>query len=261
MMSDSLAVTGGIFIPFIGTTVGAAMVFLMRGEMKNGIKTALSGFAAGVMLSAGVWSLLLPAIDMAEAAGTVSWLPAAAGFLLGVGFLSVLDNLIPHLHANARLPGASITGKSAMMVLAITLHNLPEGMAVGVILAALVSHVPGVTAASALAAAAGIALQNLPEGAVISMPLAGQGMSRGRAFAIGAASGVVEPVGAAVTLLLTAVMTPALPWILSFAAGAMVYVVLEELAPEFHEGGISDAGTISAAVGFAVMMVMDVALS
>ncbi len=260
-MSDSLAVACGIIIPFIGTSLGAALVFLLRGEIKSWVQTALSGFAAGVMLAAGVWSLLLPAIDMASRTEAASWLPPAGGFLLGTVFLSALDNIIPHLHANGGVPGPRLTSRSAMLVLAVTLHNLPEGMAVGVLLSALLSRVPGVTAASVLAAAAGIALQNLPEGAVISMPLAGQGMGRGRAFAMGVASGAVEPAGAVFTLLLTAAMTPLLPWILSFAAGAMFYVVLEELAPEFHEGGISDAGTLSAAAGFAVMMVLDVALS
>jgi len=261
-MNDAMKVLVGIGIPLAGTTLGAAMVFFMKGEMKPGLQKALLGFASGVMIAAAVWSLLIPAIEMETAAGGVAWLPAVLGFLLGVGFLLLLDVLIPHLHLNSERPEGrpSGLGKSLMLVLAVTLHNIPEGMAVGVVLAGMLSGGSGITPAAAFALAVGIGIQNFPEGAIISMPLVGSGLSRGRAFRYGFLSGIVEPVGALVTILLTSLVTPVLPYILSFAAGAMIYVVVEELIPEAQAGEHSNIGTIGAALGFALMMLLDVAL-
>ena len=252
----------GILIPLIGTTAGSALVFFLRGEMRPWVQKLLLGFASGVMIAASVWSLLIPAIDMAEEQGSAAWVPAAIGFLLGVGFLLLLDSVVPHQHLDCDRPEGcpSGLGKSAMLTLAVTLHNLPEGMAVGVVFAGALSGEAAVSAAAAFALAAGIALQNVPEGAVISMPLVGQGMGRGRAFLAGLLSGVVEPVGALLTILLTGLITPALPYILSFAAGAMIYVVVEELIPEAQAGEHSNIGTIGAALGFVLMMILDVAL-
>lgn len=234
------------------------MVFLLRNELKAGVQKALLGFAAGVMIAASVWSLLIPAIDMAEAAGGIAWIPAVVGFLGGIAFLLVLDTVIPHLHLNSDCPeGTSCNlGKSAMLVLAVTLHNIPEGMAVGVLLAGVLSG-ESITAASALVLALGIAIQNFPEGAVISMSLVGSGLSKRKAFR----SGVVEPISAIITILLTSLVTPVLPYILAFAAGAMIYVVVEELIPEAQAGEHSNVGTLGTALGFALMMVLDVALS
>ncbi|MDO4572571.1 MAG: ZIP family metal transporter [Clostridia bacterium] len=261
-MSPEASVVIGVLLPFAGTALGAAMVFLLKKAIRPRLQKALLGFAAGVMIAASVWSLLIPAIDMAEAAGGAAWLPAVAGFLLGMGFLLLLDTLIPHLHMDAGKPEGckSSLGKSAMLVLAVTLHNIPEGMAVGVVLAGLLGGNPTISAAGALTLAVGIAIQNFPEGAVISMPLAGGCTSKKRAFLYGLLSGVVEPVGALLTILLTSLITPALPYILSFAAGAMIYVVVEELIPEAQAGEHSNAGTIGAALGFALMMLLDVAL-
>ena len=252
----------GILIPFLGTALWACFVFFLRGEVRPWVQKLLLGFASGVMIAASVWSLIIPAIEMAEGQGTMPWLPAALGFLAGVGFLLLLDSLIPHLHLGSDCPeGRSCgLGKSTMLVLAVTLHNLPEGMAVGVVFAGALSGEAAVSAAAAFALAAGIALQNVPEGAVISMPLVGQGMGKGRAFLAGLLSGVVEPVGALLTILLTGLITPALPYILSFAAGAMIYVVVEELIPEAQAGEHSHIGTIGAALGFVLMMILDVAL-
>lgn len=252
----------GLLLPLLGTTLGAAMVFVMRGEMKPRLQKALLGFASGVMIAASVWSLLIPAIDMAEEAGGVAWLPAVIGFLLGMGFLLVLDSLIPHLHLDSATPEGKRCrlSKSFMLILAVTLHNLPEGMAVGVVLAGMLSDNAAISAAGALTLAAGIAIQNFPEGAIISMPLVGTGISRRRAFCYGFLSGVVEPIGAAATLLLTSLVTPILPYILSFAAGAMIYVVVEELIPESQSGEHSNIGTIGVALGFALMLLLDVAL-
>ncbi|MGI6027979.1 MAG: ZIP family metal transporter [Candidatus Heteroscillospira sp.] len=260
-MSSFLKILPGLLLPMLGTTLGAAMVFFLRGEMKPSVQKALLGFASGVMMAASVWSLLIPAIDMSEQSGGIAWLPAAAGFLGGIAFLLVLDTVIPHLHLNSDCPEGTACNlkKSSMLVLAVTLHNIPEGMAVGVLLAAALSG-EGVSAASALVLAIGIAIQNFPEGAVISMPLVSSGMSRGRAFRSGFLSGVVEPVSAGITILLTALVTPVLPYILSFAAGAMIYVVVEELIPEAQAGEHSNVGTIGTALGFALMMVLDVAL-
>ncbi len=252
----------GTLLPLLGTTLGSAAVFFLRKEMPPRVQKALLGFAAGVMIAASVFSLLLPSIDMAEAAGTLAWLPATVGFLVGMGFLLLLDTLIPHLHADADKPEGRRTGakKSTMLLLAITLHNIPEGMAVGVVLSGVLTGNAGISRAGALALAAGIALQNFPEGAVVSMPLLGSGMTKPRAFAYGALTGVVEPAGTVVTVLLASLVTPILPYILAFAAGAMMYVVVEELIPESQSGAHSNIGTIAAAAGFALMMVLDVAL-
>lgn len=261
-MNETLKTALGILIPFLGTALGSCFVFFLKGEMRPGIQKLLLGFASGVMIAASVWSLIIPAIEMAEGQGVTGWLPAAAGFMLGIGFLLLLDTVIPHLHLGSDCPeGKSCgLGKSTMLVLAVTLHNLPEGMAVGVVFAGALSGETVISAAAAFALSAGIALQNVPEGAVISMPLLGQGMGRGRAFGMGVLSGIVEPIGALLTILLTGLITPALPYILSFAAGAMIYVVVEELIPEAQAGEHSNIGTIGAALGFVLMMILDVAL-
>lgn len=252
----------GLFIPFFGTTLGAAMVFLMRKEMNKKIEKLLLGFASGVMIAASIWSLVIPAIDMAEEQGKVAWIPAAVGFLLGIVFLLILDSLIPHLHLKTDKPeGVKAKLKnSTMMVLAVTLHNIPEGMAVGVVFAGVLAQNTGITLAGAIALSIGIAIQNFPEGAIISMPLKSEGMSKTKAFVYGALSGIVEPIAAIVTILLTSTVVPILPYILSFAAGAMIYVVVEELIPESQAGDHSNIGTIGVAIGFVVMMILDVAL-
>ena len=249
-------------IPFFGTSLGAAMVFFMKDEMNEGIKKLLLGFAAGVMIAASVWSLLIPSINMAESQGGIAWVPALVGFLLGVGFLLLLDSFIPHLHLDSDKPEGvpSKLSKTAMLVLAVTLHNFPEGMAVGVAFAGASMGNGSITMMSALALALGIALQNFPEGAIISMPLRNEGASKKKAFLYGVGSGVVEPIGAILTILLAKQITPILPYFLSFAAGAMIYVVIEELIPESQGGEHSNIGTIGAAAGFALMMVLDVAL-
>lgn len=261
-MSEYGTVMAGIAIPFLGTTLGAAMVFFLRGELRAWLQKALLGFASGVMIAASVWSLLIPAIEMAEEAGGPAWVPAAAGFLMGIGFLLLLDTLIPHLHMDSDRPEGrpSGLGKSLMLVLAVTLHNIPEGMAVGVVLAGMLSGGSVITPAGALALAVGIAIQNFPEGAIISMPLVSSGLSKGKAFRYGFLSGAVEPMGAVITILLTSLVTPVLPYILSFAAGAMIYVVVEELIPEAQAGEHSNVGTVGTALGFVLMMVLDVAL-
>lgn len=260
-MSELWKILIGISIPLLGTTFGAGMVFFLKDEMKPSLQKSLLGFASGVMIAASVWSLLIPAIDMAEEAGGIAWLPAVAGFLAGVGFLLILDMLIPHLHLDSDCPEGkcSILSNSLMLILAVTLHNIPEGMAVGVVFAGMLSGGP-ISSASAFALALGIAIQNLPEGAIISMPLVGAGLSRRKAFSYGFLSGVVEPLGALFTILLTAAVMPILPYILSFAAGAMIYVVVEELIPEAQAGKHSNIGTIGAALGFSLMMLLDVAL-
>ena len=261
-MNTTIKVLICIALPLLGTLLGAATVFFLKGAMSDRLQKALLGFAAGVMIAASVWSLLIPAIEMAESSGGIAWLPAVVGFLLGIGFLLLLDTVVPHLHLNSDCPEGKPCGlgKSFMLVLAVTLHNIPEGMAVGVVLAGMIEGSTAVTAASALALAVGIAIQNFPEGAVVSAPLVSSGLSRRRAFLYGAASGVVEPIGAIATILLTAFVTLILPYILSFAAGAMIYVVVEELIPESQSGTHSNIGTIGAALGFALMMLLDVAL-
>ena len=253
----------GLMIPFAGTTLGSAMVFFMRNGMHKGVEKMLLGFASGVMIAASVWSLLIPAIDRAGEQGQVAWLPAAGGFLGGMAFLLVLDSLIPHLHLESEKPEgveASLK-KTTMLVLAVTLHNIPEGMSVGVTFAGALIGDAGITMAGAFVLAVGIAIQNFPEGAIISMPLRSEGVSRGRAFVYGALSGIVEPIGAFMTILLARQIVPALPVFLAFAAGAMIYVVVEELIPEAQAGEHSNVGTVGVAVGFVIMMILDVALS
>lgn len=261
-MSDTIKAAIGLVLPFLGTVLGAGTVFFLKKSMGLRLQKLLLGFASGVMVAASVWSLLIPAIEMSEAAGGVAWIPAVVGFLLGMGFLLVLDTVIPHLHLNEEHPEGrpSSLGKSFMLVLAVTLHNIPEGMAVGVVLAGMLEGSTVITTASALALAIGIAVQNFPEGAVISAPLVSNGLSRQKAFFYGAMSGIVEPFGAILTILLTSVVTPVLPYILAFAAGAMIYVVVEELIPESQAGAHSNVGTVGVAMGFALMMVLDVAL-
>ena len=251
-----------LLIPFVGTSFGAAMVFFMRDEMNEKVKKMLLGFAAGVMIAASVWSLLIPAIDLAGDQKGPSWLPALIGVLVGVGFLLILDTIIPHLHLDSDKPEGvpSKLSKTSMLVLAVTLHNFPEGMAVGVTFAGAMLGGSNITMMSAFALALGIAIQNFPEGAIISMPLRNEGASKKKAFLYGVGSGVVEPVGAVITILLAKQVMPILPYFLSFAAGAMIYVVIEELIPESQAGEHSNIGTIGAALGFALMMVLDVAL-
>ena len=261
-MSDTLIVSIGICIPFLGTALGAAMVFFLKGEMKPFIQKMLLGFASGVMIAASIWSLLIPAINMTEEQGGVAWLPAVVGFLLGIGFLLLLDSVIPHLHIDSDKPEGkkSKLGKKTMLILAVTLHNIPEGMAVGVVLAGVLAKSASISAAGALALTIGIAIQNFPEGAIISMPLIGNGITKKRAFTYGVLSGIVEPIGAVLTILITPLILPILPYILAFAAGAMIYVVVEELIPESQSGEHSNIGTIGVAFGFALMMFLDVAL-
>lgn len=251
-----------LLIPFLGTTLGSAMVFLMRKHMNRGVEKLLLGFAAGVMIAASVWSLLIPAIDMAREQGGNVWIPAAAGFLLGMAFLLLLDSVVPHLHLDSDKPEGvkSDFQKTTMLVLAVTLHNLPEGMAVGVTFAGAMLGETGITMAGVLVLAVGIAIQNFPEGAIISMPLCSAGASKGKAFLYGVLSGVVEPVGAFITILLAEQVVLILPYLLAFAAGAMIYVVVEELIPESQAGEHSNIGTIGVAVGFVLMMVLDVML-
>ena len=252
----------GILIPFLGTSLGAACVFFMRKTLSERVQRALTGFAAGVMVAASVWSLLIPSIEQSAALGAFAFVPAAVGFWAGILFLLALDHIIPHLHAKSgQTEGPrSRFQRTTMMVLAVTLHNIPEGMAVGVVYAGYLSGSAQITAAGALALSLGIAIQNFPEGAIISMPLHAEGMGKGRAFADGVLSGIVEPIGAVLTILAAKMIVPALPYLLSFAAGAMLYVVVEELIPEMSQGRHSNIGTICFALGFGLMMVLDVAL-
>ena len=252
----------GLLIPFLGTSLGAACVFFMQGEMNRGVQRGLTGFASGVMVAASIWSLLIPALDECEAMGRWAFLPPVVGFGIGMAFLLLLDHAIPHLHMNASESEGpkSHLARTTMLVLAVTLHNIPEGMAVGVVYAGFLSGHENITAASAMALSLGIAIQNFPEGAIISMPLKSAGMGRWRSFAGGVVSGIVEPIGAVATILLTAMVVPMMPYLLSFAAGAMMYVVVEELIPEMSAGEHSDVGVISFAIGFMLMMVLDVAL-
>lgn len=252
----------GLLIPFLGTTLGAAMVFLMKNQINKKIEKLLLGFAAGVMIAASIWSLIIPAIDMAEEQGEISWVPAAIGFMLGIVFLLILDSLIPHLHLKNDKPEGlkSKFKKITMMMLAVTLHNIPEGMAAGVVFAGVLAQNTGITLAGAVALAIGIAIQNFPEGAIVSMPLKSEGVSKSKAFLYGTLSGIVEPISAVITILLTSTVLPILPYILSFAAGAMIYVVVEELIPESQQGDHSNIGTIGVAIGFVIMMILNVAL-
>ena len=251
-----------VLLPFVGTAIGSAFVFFLKGQMSRSLQRALTGFAAGVMVAASIWSLIIPAMNQAGHMGKFAFVPALVGVWMGILFLMILDRLIPHLHLNAQCPEGTACnlGKSTMMVLAVALHNLPEGMAVGVVAAGWLAGNENISAAGALALSVGIALQNLPEGAIISMPLKSNGMSTRRAFGAGVLSGVVEPVGAVLTILLAHLVTPALPYFLSFAAGAMLYVVVEELIPEMSEGEHSHVGTTFFSIGFTLMMVLDVAL-
>lgn len=262
-MSDIIKVIIGLAIPLLGTSLGSAMVFFLKREMSPFLQKLLLGFASGVMIAASVWSLLIPALDMATEQGSIPWVPATVGFMVGIGFLLLLDTLIPHLHLNTDKPegkNAEKLKKSTMLVLAVTLHNIPEGMAVGVVFAGVLSGDTTISMAGAFALAIGIAIQNFPEGAIISMPLIGNGLSRRKAFAYGVGSGIVEPIGGILTILLTTLIEPILPYILAFAAGAMIYVVVDELIPEAQAGGHSNVGTIGVAVGFVLMMILDVAL-
>ena len=241
----------GVLLPFFGTALGAAGVFFMRGEMNKRIRSAVVGFAAGIMVAASVWSLLIPAVSRSEALGRFAFAPAATGLLLGTAFLLSLDLLIPRLYAG---------GSRSRLAMAVTLHNLPEGMAVGAVLAGLLAGEEGITVASALALSLGIAIQNFPEGAIISMPAHSQGYTRGSAFLHGVLSGAVEPIGALMTILAAGVIVPVLPYLLGFAAGAMLYVVVEELIPEIAESGHSHLGNSMFSLGFALMMILDIAL-
>lgn len=255
----------GVMIPFIGTALGSGMVFFMKNGMGKRTEKSLLGFASGVMIAASVWSLLMPSIDMAAEQGIIEWLPAAVGFMLGIFFLLILDSIIPHIHINDDKPEGMTSQstklkKSTMLVLAVTLHNIPEGMAVGVVFAGMLAENTLISMAGAFSLSIGIAIQNFPEGAIISMPLNSEGFSRKKSFAYGAMSGIVEPVASIITILLTSFIQPALPYLLSFAAGAMIYVVIEELIPESQSGEHSNIGTIGAAFGFVLMMILDVAL-
>ena len=257
-----LEILAAIALPFIRTVLGSAFVFFLKGGMNRTLQRILTGFAAGVMVAASIWSLIIPAIEQSEHMGKLSFLPAFIGVWVGFLFLLALDHIIPHLHLNSECPEGTPCGlgKSTMLVLAVALHNLPEGMAVGVVAAGWLTGNESISAAGALALAQGIALQNLPEGAIISMPLKSGGMKRGKAFGYGVLSGIIEPIGAVATILLAEQLAPTLPYMLAFAAGAMLYVVVEELIPEMSEGEHSNVGTIFFAAGFSLMMVLDVAL-
>lgn len=257
----NIEVIGGILIPFVGTMLGAAGVFFIKNELDHLVQRALTGFAAGVMMAASVWSLLIPAMEQSEGMGRLAFVPAAVGFWIGIIFLLLLDRVIPHLHRNsekAEGPKSRLT-RTTMLVLAVTLHNIPEGMAVGAVYAGYLTGNARITAMGALALSIGIAIQNFPEGAIISMPLCAEGMKKSKAFAGGTLSGIVEPVGAAVTILAAGLIVPALPYLLSFAAGAMIYVSVEELIPEMSTGEHSNIGTLFFSVGFCLMMILDVA--
>ncbi len=255
-------VVWGLLIPFVGTAAGAACVFFLKRDLRTGVQHALSGFAAGVMVAASIWSLIVPAIEQSSDKGRLAFLPAFIGFWLGILFLLLLDRIIPHLHVaidQAEGPKSRLS-RTIMMVLAVTLHNIPEGMAVGVVYAGLVSGSANITAGGALALALGIAIQNFPEGAIISMPLYAEGRSKSKSFFLGVLSGAVEPVFGALTVMVTSLVVPAMPYLLSFAAGAMLYVVVEELIPEMSVGEHSNIGVVAFAVGFSLMMALDVAL-
>ena len=261
-MNDTLKVVAGIFIPFAGTVLGAGTAFFMRGGLRPRLQKLLLGFAAGVMIAAAVWSLLIPDIEEAEAAGWPGWIPAAGGFLLGVAFLMLLDGLLPHLHPGAQVAeGLSSNWKrTTMLMLAVTLHNIPEGMAVGLAFALAAQHSQQAGYTAALALALGIGIQNFPEGAAISLPLRQEGLSAGKSFLYGSLSGIVEPIFGILVVLAAGTIQPLMPWLLSFAAGAMMYVVVEELIPEAHLGEHSHPGTLGVMGGFLIMMILDVAL-
>ncbi len=257
----SLQVFFGIMLPFLGTSLGAAMVFVLRDQISNKVQRVLTGFAAGVMVAASFWSLLQPALEGAEHMGKLSFVPAAVGFLVGIGFLLLLDTVTPHMHMDEQVEGPkSSLARTTKLILAVTLHNIPEGMAVGVVYAGWLTGQETVSAAAALTLALGIALQNFPEGAIVSMPLRAAGMPKGKTFLYGMLSGAVEPVASLVTIAAASAVSSILPYTLAFAAGAMFYVVVEELIPEMSEGEHSNVGTIAFALGFVLMMVLDVAL-
>lgn len=252
----------GILIPFLGTTLGASCVLFMKKMMNKMVQRALTGFAAGIMVSASVWSLLIPSMDYAAEMGKFAFVPAVVGFWIGILFLLAMDHIIPHLHMDtdkAEGPKSKLK-KTTMLVFTVTLHNIPEGMAVGVVYAGYLAGNMQISAMGALALAIGIAIQNFPEGAIISMPLKAEGTSKGKAFLYGVLSGVVEPIGAVLTVVASGFIIPVLPYFLSFAAGAMMYVVIEELIPEMSHGDHSNIGTVMFAVGFTLMMILDVAL-
>ena len=253
-----------LLLPFLGTALGAAMVFLLRGKMSDLLRKLLLGFASGVMVAASVWSLLIPSLEMSTEAGGLTWLPAAVGFVLGILFLLLLDTLIPHLHIGAEQPEGLTRNcqwkRTTMLSVAVTLHNIPEGMAVGVILASAMAEGSVISMSAAWALAIGIAIQNFPEGAILSMPLHSEGMGKGKAFAIGALSGIVEPIASILTILLIGFISPALPYLLAFAAGAMMYVVIEELIPEAQAEPHSNIPTLGFTIGFVLMMILDSAL-
>jgi len=257
-----MEIVWGVLLPFVGTCAGAACVFFLKDQIKPNLQRIFIGFAAGVMVAASVWSLLIPAIDMSEGWGKLSFVPALIGFLFGILFLLFMDSVVPHLHVGSEIPEGhkSNFGKTTMLMLAVTIHNIPEGAACGAIFAGFMSGEESITYAGALALALGIAIQNFPEGAIISLPLRSEGNSRWKSFVLGALSGIVEPIGAVLAIALAGLVTSILPYMLAFAAGAMIYVVVEELIPEASEGEHSNLGTLSFAVGFALMMVLDVAL-
>lgn len=254
----------GILIPLVGTTLGAACVFIMKKQINELANKALLGFAAGVMIAASIWSLIIPAIDMSNSMGKLAFLPAAAGVIIGIIFMLFLDTIIPHLHYKSEKPEGLINEKirkTTMLVLAVVLHNIPEGMAVGIVFVGAIDKDAAITLAGAFALSIGIAIQNFPEGAIISMPLRSEGMSKRKSFIYGFLSGIVEPIGAVITIIFSRFITSVMPYLLSFAAGAMIYVVVEELIPEASVGKHSNIGTIGFAAGFVIMMVLDVALS
>ena len=257
----NIQILEGVLIPFLGTSLGAAMVFFLKKQISDAIQKALTGFAAGVMVAASFWSLLQPALEGSSAMGSLAFLPAAVGFLAGVGFLLLLDILTPHMHMDQQNEGPKSGFKrTTKLILAVTLHNIPEGMAVGVVYAGLLAGSSGITAAAALTLSLGIAIQNFPEGAIVSMPLLAEGMAKRKTFAMGVLSGAVEPVAALITILAAGLVAPVMPYFLAFAAGAMMYVVVEELIPEMSEGRHSNIGTITFSLGFVLMMILDVAL-
>lgn len=265
-MSNIEIASIGIFIPFLGTTIGAALVFLLKNKMTAAIEKALLGFASGVMIAASIWSLIIPAINMADSQGKIAWLPATIGFMLGIGSLMLLDKLAEKfekgrtMHDEKNVTIKEKVRNTTMLILAVTLHNIPEGMAVGVVFAGLICGEAGITTAGAIALAVGIAIQNIPEGAIISMPLRSNGKNKFQAFIGGVLSGIVEPIGAIITIVLTEIVVPILPYLLSYAAGAMIYVVTSELIPQMKKGEKSNIGIIGLAIGFSIMMILDVAL-
>ena len=251
-----------ILIPFLGTIIGSAFVYLLKDKINEKVQKILIGFASGVMLAASIWSLLIPSIESSSSMGNLSFIPAVVGFLLGIGFLLLLDTLVPHMHIDSEEPEGlkSNAKKQNMFLFAITLHNIPEGMAVGVVLASAINGSTPITMMAALSLSIGIALQNIPEGAIVSTPLRKEGLSKNKSFIYGILSGIVEPIAICVTIIFSSIITPILPYVLSFAAGAMLYVIVEELIPETQSGKHTNIGTISFAIGFVLMMILDVAL-